>query len=328
RQNNNPVFLNLHTDLDITRTVYLKEGSRLLSKLPRSLKQLKVYTHIFENIMDLLEKSDINPENLTFFENNHYGDVLKHSENFQYLEKLTALKTMEVALSDTLPEYNSISSASLRKLRISIEGNSPDKKMDFARLLSLFPSLDELYIRYSGALLAGGDIRNQIHYKLRKIDLGHGSTDPHFLHFLSLIAPNLKELCYYIFGNAIKKSIEKERAMKPIYINLPLMESTLPHYKIDLSGFNLDLFQLWIQLGDVSLDIKCRVLFEIRVKGKVKRFIFSEGFSQISVVYNNEHDCLETMTKVTVICDRVNRIKINQAICIDLKESKLYLEHI
>jgi hypothetical protein len=328
RRFNNLVFLALYADLDITKTVHLKEGPRLLKRLPRSLKSLKIYTHIFENIMELLEKSDINPESLAFFETNHYGDVLRKPNDFEYLQKLSALKTMQVALNDIFPAYNNAWSISLTTLRVSIEGNSPEKNMDFSRLLNMFPLLQELYIRYSGAKFVIGDFRNKIHYNLKKVDLGYSSSDTQLLHFLSFAAPNLKELCYYIFGNAIKTSIEKERMAKPLYIHLPLMESTLPHYKVDLSGFNLDLLQLWIQLGDTSLDIKCRVLFEIIMRGKVKMFIFSEAFTQISVIHNVNDESIKTMSKVTVVCDRINRIKINHAICVDLKDSKLYLDHI
>jgi hypothetical protein len=80
------------------------------------------------------------------------------------------------------------------------------------------------------------------------------------------------------------------------------------------------MFKLQINRGQQGADREYDIYGTIKVQGQTRKLVFSENYKPaLEVTHNKEAEMedLEKMSKVTVICDQIKRLKINYNIRIE-----------
>jgi hypothetical protein len=273
---------------------------------------------LFNHIIPSLQQTQINPHKLYFQKRFQHAQVFLQPHELGYLKSVTSLKQMRLTLGSSMQAYkDEIASSSLIKLTISIKGQDA---FNVGWLLSIFPSLEELVIDVSSAMLIAGNKR-VIYPKLRKLRVEECIIHPNLLGFITTVAPNIQKLAWSLLGKSyhhmiIKKHYRDRECRQGKSPDNPVMSCWVDVSKLS----HLEMFKLQINRGQQDADREYDIYGTIKVQGQTKKLVFSENYKPaLEVTHNKEAEMedLPKMSKVTVICDQIKRLEINYNIRID-----------
>lgn len=175
-----------------------------MSKLPSTIKKLKVNKHLFNDPLTALEKTGINPTELMFY-NYERGDlylreVFEHQDHIEYIKRLGLLKTL--GLSHGYYAENQNDDMVFENItHLAAMMVDPTNKCKLDQLLLTYPSLISLTIHESSdPLTASGPCTPKTYPNLRKLSIKSRQLDQKTIDFVRIALPNIKELDLAIHG--------------------------------------------------------------------------------------------------------------------------------
>jgi hypothetical protein len=136
---------------------------------------------------------------------------------------------------------------------------------------------------------------NNTYPLLQALSIKQSVTDVDLLGFIQKAAPNLKVLGWSLF----EKHNMANRA----------------EYHIDLTGYSLDTFHLYVSRKKELFDCNHSVDLVIKTLNQTKRLVFTEHFSSISVLRPHHFvDSDKKLTRAHILCDNISRIHINNTL--------------
>ncbi|KAI8890080.1 hypothetical protein K501DRAFT_328832 [Backusella circina FSU 941] len=286
-----------------TFKVYCANGPRFLSGLPNTIKILKLKVSITENLLEDISKSDINPKTLKLqHRGRSYGNVFFESDQIECIQNFTNLKTFKAIISYSVLANNQIfASTSVTTLFVQVSGDS-SASLNLDWILSMFPSLEELYMGYSAMGITGkiNSGTKRTYPRLRFISIMDCGVHQGFFSFIKAVAPNLGELELGIDNrSAVYYYTASDNLDYKIHINL--------------SGLNLNRCELL--LDNESLSGNHQFSCNIKVKNSSKKVIFYQRNKALGIPSSDEddddNDDMEDTTRTTVICDEIKNFTIN-----------------
>jgi hypothetical protein len=264
------------------RQVYSSGRQSLLSRLPKSIKVLKINTAFFGSSAKSLHQSRIQPTELVYycysypdeildrpydsFEDSYngevlhiYGGLLSHGPERQYIQGLDSLKSLTCKIdSDSVPFDGKVFSRSIDMLKILYYDRESLPSLKLEKLFIVFPSVEDLTIlKGSYGISASTDTPQVVYPNLKRLSLGF-LVKQETVNFIRNCLPNLKVL-ELKFNGDIRD--DKKR------------------FKIDLTGLDLTIFSLRLK-GFMTTDM--RVYVEIKSRESSITFcLYNESKSYI-----------------------------------------------